>query len=283
MRETSKNLCMREGDNISLQNAGVSAKSGRLDRSVTGLVNSSTKCSLMGKLNISAISLSWNKVTPLSIKFTVSLWFISSEKSAFTACQHFFRSSRPEVLNKKGVARNFTKFTGKHLCQSIFFNKVANLRPATLLNMRLWHKCFPVNFMKFIRTPFLQNTSGRLLLFLLLSRLLIFIFAKYSLLVFLKGLTHFRPMVHFYTLQFADVLRGYRRAILVENGLPQKVLVSKLLCLALIYFSFIGACLFKMIKKKCIVNVDTLCCKVIIQQFLMGFNWTFKSCGKKQC
>ena len=29
---------------------------------------------------------------------------------------------------------------------------------------RLWHGCFPVNFMKFLRTPFLQNTSGRLLL-----------------------------------------------------------------------------------------------------------------------
>ena len=26
---------------------------------------------------------------------------------------------------KKGVLRNFTKFTGKHLCQSLFFNKVA--------------------------------------------------------------------------------------------------------------------------------------------------------------
>ena len=25
---------------------------------------------------------------------------------------------------KKGVLRNFTKFTGKHLCQSLFFNKV---------------------------------------------------------------------------------------------------------------------------------------------------------------
>ena len=29
---------------------------------------------------------------------------------------------------------------------------------------RLWHRCFPVNFVKFVRTPFLQNTSGRLLL-----------------------------------------------------------------------------------------------------------------------
>ena len=65
---------------------------------------------------------------------------------------------------KKGVLRNFTKFTGKHLCQSLLFNKVAGLRPATLLKKRLWHRCFPVNFAKFLRTPFLQNTSGRLLL-----------------------------------------------------------------------------------------------------------------------
>ena len=35
------------------------------------------------------------------------------------------RSSRPEVLYKKGVFRNFAKFTGKHLCQKPFFNKVA--------------------------------------------------------------------------------------------------------------------------------------------------------------
>ena len=66
---------------------------------------------------------------------------------------------------KKDVPRNFTKFTGKHLCQSLFFNKVAGLSPATLLEKRLWHRCFPVNFAKSLRTPFLQNTSGRLLLY----------------------------------------------------------------------------------------------------------------------
>ena len=27
---------------------------------------------------------------------------------------------------KKGVPRNFTKFTGKQLCQGLFFNKVAS-------------------------------------------------------------------------------------------------------------------------------------------------------------
>ena len=44
------------------------------------------------------------------------------------------------------------------------FNKVAGLRPATLLKKKLWHRRFPVNFVKFLRTPFLQNTSGRMLL-----------------------------------------------------------------------------------------------------------------------
>ena len=55
---------------------------------------------------------------------------------------------------KKGVLRNFTKFIEKHLCQSLFFNKVAGLRPATLLKKGLWHRCFPVNFVEFQRTPF---------------------------------------------------------------------------------------------------------------------------------
>ena len=37
------------------------------------------------------------------------------------------------VLQKGGL-KNFTKFTGKQLCQSLFFNKVAGLRLAILLN-----------------------------------------------------------------------------------------------------------------------------------------------------
>ena len=42
----------------------------------------------------------------------------------------------------------------RHLRHSFFFNKVADLRPENLLKKRLWHNCFPVNFMKFLRTPF---------------------------------------------------------------------------------------------------------------------------------
>ena len=35
------------------------------------------------------------------------------------------RSSRPDVFCQKGVLRHFAKFTGKHLCQGLFFDKVA--------------------------------------------------------------------------------------------------------------------------------------------------------------
>ena len=31
------------------------------------------------------------------------------------------RSSRPEMFVKKGVFKDFTKLTGKHLCQRLFF------------------------------------------------------------------------------------------------------------------------------------------------------------------
>ena len=61
---------------------------------------------------------------------------------------------------KKGALRNFKKFTGKQLCQSLFFNKVAGLKPAILLKKRLWDRCFPVNFVKSLTTPFYRTPLG---------------------------------------------------------------------------------------------------------------------------
>ena len=74
------------------------------------------------------------------------------------------RSSRPEVFCMKGVLRNFAKFTVKHVCQIFFFNKVPCLRPVTLLKNSLWHRCFPVNFVKFLRTSFFTEHLWWLLL-----------------------------------------------------------------------------------------------------------------------
>ena len=84
---------------------------------------------------------------------------------------YHFRSSCPEVFYGKGVLTKFANFTGKHLCQSLFFNNVAALRPATLLKDRLCHRCFPVNFSKFLtlvqdkRLFFFQILSANLSVF----------------------------------------------------------------------------------------------------------------------
>ena len=70
----------------------------------------------------------------------------------------------PEVFCKKDVLKNFAKFTGRHLCQSLFFNKVAGLRSATLFKKRLWHRRLPVNFAKFLKKPLLTEHFRWLLL-----------------------------------------------------------------------------------------------------------------------
>ena len=43
-----------------------------------------------------------------------------------------YRSIRSQMLFKIGVLKNFANFTGKHLCQSLFFDKGAGLR------LQLW-------------------------------------------------------------------------------------------------------------------------------------------------
>ena len=63
----------------------------------------------------------------------------------FFACFLNRQRQSPGGVCKKGVLRNFEKFTGNHLCQSLVFKK------ETLALI------FPVNFAKFLRTPFLTE------------------------------------------------------------------------------------------------------------------------------
>ena len=58
------------------------------------------------------------------------------------------------------ISQNSQQNTSARVC---FLNKVVDLRPATLLKKRLWHRCFSVDFAKFLRTHFSRNTSARLL------------------------------------------------------------------------------------------------------------------------
>ena len=72
---------------------------------------------------------------------------------------YFSRSSRPEVFCKKSALENFAQ--ENTLVRVSFF-----LRPATLLKKRLWHRCFPRNFTKILKTPSSTEHLRWLLLFL---------------------------------------------------------------------------------------------------------------------
>ena len=58
-----------------------------------------------------------------------------------------YKSRRTDVFCKKGILKNLTRFTGKHLYQSLFLKKVAGLRPANSKTGA-----------KFLRTPFFNKT-----------------------------------------------------------------------------------------------------------------------------
>ena len=68
------------------------------------------------------------------------------------------RSRHPEVFYKIGVLKNFAKFTGKHLCQRLSFNKVAGLKPETLLKKRLRLMCFFCEIRKIFKNIFFYRT-----------------------------------------------------------------------------------------------------------------------------
>ena len=67
-----------------------------------------------------------------------------TEKHLIIFLHKIHGSSRSQMLFKIGVPKNFANFTGKNLCLSLFL----------VTKTRVQHRCFPVNFKKFLRTPF---------------------------------------------------------------------------------------------------------------------------------
>ena len=70
---------------------------------------------------------------------------------------HFtcLRSSHRGVLCKKGVLKNSTNFTGKHVFWSLL-----DLRSTTLFKKMLQHRFYPVKLAKVFRTPILKNIAN---------------------------------------------------------------------------------------------------------------------------
>ena len=58
-----------------------------------------------------------------------------------TSYLRFNRSNRLEVFCKKGVLRNFAKYTGKHLCQSLLFEACNFIKKETLAKVFFWEFC----------------------------------------------------------------------------------------------------------------------------------------------
>ena len=61
------------------------------------------------------------------------------------------RSNRSDMFFKIRVLKNFVKLTGKHLCQSVFFNSFQTCN--SIEKRRPLHGCFPLNFAEFVGTP----------------------------------------------------------------------------------------------------------------------------------
>ena len=98
------------------------------------------------------------------------LFFANSDKrlkdaTVFFLKRNSFKYLSPlQVFSKKKlfleISQNSQESTGARASYLIKLQA----RLATLFKKRLWHRCFPVNFAKFLITPFLKNTSWCLLL-----------------------------------------------------------------------------------------------------------------------
>ena len=68
-------------------------------------------------------------VSRFRIFYSPIIAHVGNAKLRYPNCDKDYNEPKqpPEVFYKKGVLKNFAKFTGKHLCQSLFFNKVAGL------------------------------------------------------------------------------------------------------------------------------------------------------------
>ena len=83
--------------------------------------------SLWTQLEVTVVRFSFSHVSTICVfwyinRFRLLINNSNMDQKSICSC------SRPEVFCKKGVRRNFAKLTGKHLCQKLFFDKVASLK-----------------------------------------------------------------------------------------------------------------------------------------------------------
>ena len=103
----------------------------------------------------------WMFSTAIILRFSVFLKIKRVSKEAPPAWKLKLvhsRSSHPELFCKRDVPRNFAKFTEKHLCQRLFFNKVVDLRPATLFKKETLPQVFSCELCEKCKNTFFNRT-----------------------------------------------------------------------------------------------------------------------------
>ena len=97
-----------------------------------------------------------------------NLIFCQRKKNTHIFCIYLFspyRSIHSVVLLRKGVLKIYSKCTGEHPCQSVISIKLQ----INFIEITLQHGCSPVNLLHIFRAPCPRNTSGWLLLYLLIG------------------------------------------------------------------------------------------------------------------
>ena len=90
------------------------------------------------------------------VKYGITIWFRQFRK---ILTQYFYLSSANENLEVCTEAVVW-RCSVKKLFLEISQNPQENTCARVSLKKRLWHRCFLVNFAKFLRAPLLQNTSS---------------------------------------------------------------------------------------------------------------------------
>ena len=83
-------------------------------------------------------------------------WLMLKDKIRQKPLLEIPRGSRSEVFCKKLLLK-ISQNSQENTCARVSF--LIKLQ-VLLLKKRLWYRCFPVKFAKFLRTPILWNTSG---------------------------------------------------------------------------------------------------------------------------
>ena len=125
--------------------------------------NSRLRCWLCCCKDSKVVYFKWS-VLDFASEIVLNLFLLFKRKFCSTSLAKYTEA----VVQRYSVKKVFLEIlqnSNESTCARVsFFNEAAGQRPPTLFKKRLWHRCFPVNFTKFLRTPFVTEHFWRLLL-----------------------------------------------------------------------------------------------------------------------